>query len=226
MSKKTWIIIIVLIVGFFGFFLLTGNSKDDNNGANNSGSGTPKKIVADDHVTGSKDNKIVLMEYFDFECPACQGLYPTLEAVRTKYGDKVTFVQRYFPLTSIHQNALASARAGEAAGKQGKFFEMEKLLFDNQDTWKTPVTSGDAQKIFEGYAKELGLNIDQYKKDYASGETLTRINRDRSSGSKLGITGTPTIFLNGEKITIKEKTDIANAIDKAISENKTDPNQK
>lgn len=227
MSKKAWIIIVILLIAVFGFFLYTGNSKDGGDKVDNtSATKTPKKIVADDHVIGAKDHKIVVMEYFDFECPGCRSLYPTMEQLRKQYGDKVTFVQRYFPLTSIHQNALASARAGEAAAKQGKFFEMEKLLFTNQDTWKTPVTSANAQKTFEGYAKQLGLNMDQYRKDYASGETLARINRDRASGGELGVNSTPTIFLNGEKVTINAEGDLGNAIAEALKNGDTDPNQK
>lgn len=228
MSKKAWIIIIILIVGTFGFFLLTGKDKDgDNNKVDNTGAvNSPKKVVDDDHIVGSKDKKIVVMEYFDFECPGCRSLYPTMENLRKAYGDKVTFVQRYFPLTSIHQNALASARAGEAAAKQGKFFEMEKMLFTTQDTWKTPVKAADAQKMFEDYAKQLGLNLEQYRKDYASGATLERINRDRATGGKMGITGTPAVLINGEKITFNGESDLENAIKEAIAKNQTDPNQK
>lgn len=227
MSKKAWIIIIILLVGMFGYFIVSGD-KSGNNDPNykNSSPENPKKLVADDHIQGSPAHKIVVIEYMDFECPGCRATYPIMEKAYEKYKDKVTFVRRYFPLTNIHQNALASARAGEAASKQGKYFEMEKLLFEGQDSWKGPKSSRQAQEVFEGYAKQLGLNVEQFKKDYASSETLDRINRDRSTGNQMGVTGTPTIFLNGEVFTIQSQENFNSALEDAIKQGKTDPNQK
>ncbi|HSX27923.1 MAG TPA: thioredoxin domain-containing protein [Candidatus Saccharimonadales bacterium] len=223
MSKRAWIIIIILIVGVFGFFLINGKA-DNNNNPNTASSakGDPKKIVSDDYITGSKDHKIVLMEYFDFQCPGCKALFPVMQEARAKYGDQVTFVQRYFPLTSIHQNALIAARAGEAAGKQGKFFDMEPLLFNNQSAWETMSTS-QAQKTFEGYAQQLKLNLAQFESDMASAATLDHINADRDRGNQMGVNSTPSVFLNGDRVDINSASDITNALDQAIGQNKTDP---
>lgn len=218
MSKKTWIIIILLLVGLFGYLILDSDKKDANNQTNTQAVADPKKVASDDHVTGSKENKIVLIEYLDFQCPACRNLYPTVMQARQKYGDKVTFVVRHFPLTSIHTNALAGSRAAEAASAQGKFFEMEEVLYTDQDSW-AQLSSTNVQKKFEEYATQLGLNLPQFQKDFASSTTLDRINRDRSTGSSLGAQSTPTLLLNGEKITLNAQDDLDKALDKAVKGN-------
>lgn len=215
MSKKFLIAIIVIILGFVGYLAFFNKSESPTNNENSSVD--PKELTDDDYITGSPDKKVVVMEYLDFQCPGCGSLYPTMDAARKKYGGQVTFAVRHFPLNSIHQNALTSARAAEAAGMQGKFFEMEAQLFTSQNAWKNQTTA-TAQTTFEGFAEKIGLDIERYKTDFAAATTLERINMDRDKGTKMGVNSTPTIFINGSKIEINSEEDLSKAIEKAMTD--------
>lgn len=154
-------------------------------------------VSADDHVKGAADGKAVLVEYLDFECPACASYVPVVAQLEQEYGDRVTFVARYFPLSG-HRNGLASALAVEAAGKQGKYAEMFDLLYAKQKEWGSKQI--ETPQVFEAYATELGLDIEQFKADVASEEVMARVMRDKNAGQALGINGTPSFFLNGAKL--------------------------
>ena len=154
-------------------------------------------VVADDWIKGNKDASVTLVEYLDFECEACGAYYPVVKRLSEEFGNEVRFVTRYFPLPG-HKNSMTSALAVEAAGRQGKYWEMHNIVFENQRDW------GEKQapdpKIFENFARQIGLDMDQYGKDIASQELKDRIERDRGSGQKLNLQGTPSFFLNGKKI--------------------------
>ncbi|MFA5894786.1 MAG: DsbA family protein [Candidatus Shapirobacteria bacterium] len=154
-------------------------------------------IKKDDWVKGPENAPITIVEYLDFECEACRVYYPIVKQLKDEYKDKVRFVVRYFPLPN-HRNSMASAQSAETAGKQGKFWEMYDKLYDTQQEWgeKQVVTPS----VFEEYAKQVGLDMDKYKNDVNSAEVRDRINRDKNSASSLGIQGTPTFFINGERI--------------------------
>ena len=154
-------------------------------------------VVADDWIKGNKDAPVTLVEYLDFECEACGSYYPVVKRLSEEFGNNVRFVVRYFPLPG-HKNSMTSALAVEAAGRQGKYWEMHNIVFENQRDWGEKQLSDP--KIFENYARQIGLDMVQYGKDIASPELKDRIEQDRKSGQKLGLTGTPTFFLNGEKI--------------------------
>jgi protein-disulfide isomerase len=175
------------------------------------------EVVADDYIKGNKDATVTLVEYLDFECEACGAYYPLVKQLSEEFKNDVRFVNRYFPLPG-HKNGMPAALAVEAAAKQGKYWEMHNLLFDNQKSWGEKQSPDPA--IFEVYAQQVGLNMDQYKKDVKSKEVSERVNRDKTSGTQLGVNGTPSFFLNGEKIpnpkTIEDfKTFIQAAILKA-----------
>lgn len=155
------------------------------------------EVVSDDYIKGNKDASVTIIEYLDFECPACGAYYPLVKELSEKYKNDVRFVVRYFPLMG-HKNGLTSAYAVEASSKQGKFWEMYDVLFENQKAWASKESADPA--IFENYADQIGLNIEQFKKDRDSKEVKDRVNNDLSSGKKAGISGTPTFFLDGEKI--------------------------
>ena len=157
----------------------------------------PLSIKTDDWIKGNKDSKVTLVEYLDFECEACGAYFPLVKRLTEEYGDRVAFVSRYFPIPS-HRNSMTSASAVEAAGKQGKYWEMYNMVFENQSAWgekKTP-----EPKIFEEYAQQLGLEMEKFKQDVLSQEVRDRIERDKNAGIKLNIQGTPSFFLNGKKI--------------------------
>lgn len=162
----------------------------------------PKTVVKQDipiretdHMAGNKKAKVVLVEYSDFQCPACGQYHPLIKQVLEKYKDQIGLVMRHFPLQQ-HENAIVAARAAEAAGKQGKFFEMGDLLFTNQKEWEQ---MDDPVKTFEGYASKLKLNMEQFKKDNTDVQDK-KIEADRLSGVALGVNSTPTFFLNGVKL--------------------------
>lgn len=195
MGKKFWIVIILLIVGFAGFVWYGGN-RDAATSEALSGNGTITK-----HVIGKQDAAVTLVEYSDFQCPACAAYYPVIEQVIEKYKDRISFEYRHYPLTTIHRNAFAAARASEAAGKQDKFWEMYRLLFANQSAWSE---SDNSLPIFEGYAKQLGLDLNRYNADFASSETNDAINASIKEFNQRGLPkSTPTFLLNDKRIEVR-----------------------
>jgi protein-disulfide isomerase len=152
-----------------------------------------------DHVLGDKSSKIVLIEYGDYQCPSCQGTAASLKPIVEEYKDQIAFVFRHFPLTTIHPNALAAAATAEAAGLQGKFWEMHDLLYTERDSWSN-ISAEERTKLFSGYAKGLDLDVARFDSDITSEKVSAKINYDRALAKKLGIEGTPTIFLNGKKL--------------------------
>ena len=212
MSKKFWIFFAVLVVGVLGFAVMQSKSKAEPKRKIEN----PKIVQTDDHIRGKVDSKVYFIEYADFECPACNSWAPELQKIEAEYGDRVAFVFRHFPLTNLHVNALAAARASEAAGLQGKFWEMHDLLYSKSTEWTADNKS--AQDKFEGYAAELDLNLEQFKTDYASEAVLDRINSDAASATELGATGTPTFFVNGELLELKNVTEGAPILRRTLDE--------
>jgi len=160
-----------------------GSSKVSDKGSNN--------------TYGKLDSPVTLTEFVDFQCEACLAYYPHVKEIKEKYKDKVRFEIRYFPITSGHKFAMIAAIAAEAAARQDKFFAMHDKLFEGQKTWEQ---SADPQKYFDQYAKEIGLDMDKYKKDLKDEDVAAVINRDLQDVTQLGGEGTPTFALNGKKI--------------------------
>lgn len=206
MDKRFLAVIGVIIIAFVGFLAFRG---DDATAPE--AKGTPTN-----HVKG--EGAVTLVEYGDFQCPACGQFYPIVEQVTDKYASEVTFQFRNNPLVSLHPNAFAASRAAEAAGKQDKFWEMYDKLFGNQKDWsgtKSPTN------MFETYAKQLGLDIDKFREDFKSTVVNDSINADLAAGKKLGVQATPTFVLNGK--VIKNPTsldDFSKVLDKAIADKK------
>ena len=154
-------------------------------------------IAPDDYIKGNPDASVTLVEYLDFECEACGAYFPVVQELAKAYPNDLKIVTRYFPLPS-HRNSMTAALAVEAAGRQGKYWEMHDLLFTEQKNWGEKPTPTPI--VFEKYAEQLGLNMEQFKKDVASPEVKARVQRDFDAGEQLGNTGTPTFYLNGKKI--------------------------
>jgi len=150
-----------------------------------------------ERIYGRNDAPVMLVEYADFQCPACGAYYPLIKTLEQDFSDKLAVVFRHFPLTAIHSNALPAARAGEAAGQQGKFWEMHDMIFEKQHEWSA---STEVEKIFRHYAEVLGMDVDRFSTDYNSKSFDAKIKNDFNSGETLGVQGTPTFFLNGTKI--------------------------
>lgn len=168
------------------------------------GSTTEAIVVDEGQVTrdysprkGPAEAPAQLVEFGDFQCPACGRVYPLINQALAEYGDQLAFTWRHYPLMTIHPNGLPAARAAAAAGAQGKFFEMYDLIFAGQSEWSN---SRDTTETFTNYATSLGLNLDQYRADLASDTLLTQIQTDMGDGNALGVNSTPTFYLNGEPI--------------------------
>ncbi len=142
-----------------------------------------------DHIRGPVDSKVTLVEYGDFECPYCGRAEPVLRELTQAFGDDLTFVFRHLPLTDVHEHAQLAAEAAEAAGKQGRFWEMHDLLLTHQDALTYP----DLLR----YAEELGLDVDRFARDLSSRHFALRVTRDVESAEQSGVAGTPTFFVNG-----------------------------
>jgi protein-disulfide isomerase len=153
-------------------------------------------VEANDHIQGNKNSKVVLVEYSDFQCPACKAYHPVVKTLMKKYKDQILFVYRHYPLAS-HKNGPRAAQAAEAASRQGKFWEMHDLLFKNQDAW---ATEKDPTEMFVEFAKELKIDTNKFKKDIDLDELKNRINSNHDSGNLYRIASTPTFFLNGVKL--------------------------
>lgn len=217
MSKRFLIILAVLILGFIGFVAVQ-NKKDN---ANTGGNSTTQPS---EHKRGAGKKNVTLLEYGDFQCTACGAYFPILQQIKEKYGDDITFQFRHFPIVQTHQNAMAAHRAAEASAKQNKFWEMHDTLYERQQDWSY---SQNISQILEDYATELGLNVEQFKTDYQSATVSDIINADMSAGKKLKVNGTPTFFINGEKVDDVGKTleEFSKKIDDAIAKNNNTSDQ-
>lgn len=209
MSNRFFISILVIIAVVFGFFAFN-KQKNNSDGSASSNTSQPTN-----HTKGSTETGVALIEYGDFQCPACSQYYPIVKQIAETYKDKITVQFRNFPLIQIHPNAMAAHRAAEAADKQGKFWEMHDLLYETQNDW---ASSNNAGPIFESYAQQLGLDMGKFKTDVASEEINALINADRQEGNKIGANSTPTFVLDGVKVdNPRSLEDFTKLIDEAIA---------
>ncbi|MBI2018117.1 DsbA family protein [Candidatus Daviesbacteria bacterium] len=159
---------------------------------------TQVDLVSDsDWIKGKREARVSLIEYSDLQCPACKVYYPLVKRIVEEFDDSITFAYRHFPLRSIHFNSQLASQALEAAGKQGKFWQMHDLLFDLQEEW---AKVQDPRSLFEKYAQNLGLDLAQFKKDLESNQVRDEVEKDYQSAVKAGVNATPTFFINGQKI--------------------------
>ena len=176
-------------------------------------SGQIPGLGADDHVRGSRQAAVQLVEYSDFQCPACGAFEPLVAQVSKYYGDKVAVVYREFPLRQTHRYAQLAAQAAEAAAEQNKFWEYHDLLFARQKSWAGAI---NVDPVFRSYATELGLDEEQFVADYNSQKVIDRIDQDVRSGTNANIPGTPTFFLNGKRISPQSFNDFKKLIDQQL----------
>ena len=153
------------------------------------------------NVKGNSESDIRLIEYSDFQCPACKAAAPAMQALVDQYGDQFGFEYRHFPLRSIHPNAQLAAQAAEAAGIQGKFWEMHDLLFENQSQWSQ---SFNPERFFRNYALELGLNEDRFRFDLKSDQVKDVVNSQFDEAGALQLQGTPAFVFNGQAVDVNE----------------------
>ena len=224
MSKIKWIIFSVISLGILALLVIFSNqSKIDvsNVDVNAIQVASDQSGNIADNVSGKIDSKVMLIEYADYQCPGCAGVYPTIKSVTEEYADRIAFVFRNFPLTTIHANAKAAAATSEAAGLQGKFWEMHDKIYTTQSSWSN-LSESDRVEFFANYAKDLSLDIDKFNKDIVSSSVSHKISFDLAVGKKAEVDSTPTFFLNGVKLDQSVWADAAKlkeAIDEELSKN-------
>ena len=208
MTRSRWIIFALICIFTIGGLILLSKKDQvnvDNMDASKAMSETTTAIG--DQVYGDKSSKVVLIEYGDFQCPGCGGAFPQLKTIKETYKDKIAFIFRNFPLTTIHPNALAASTAAEAAGLQGKFWEMHDKLYENQNAWSS-IDASKRTDAFVGYAQDIGLDIERFKTDLSDPKISAKISRDRAFGNKLKVDSTPTLYLGNERLSSQETTDL------------------
>ena len=144
-----------------------------------------------DHIQGTDDAVIELVEYGDYECPHCGAAYPVIKKIEKKFGTQIRFIFRNFPLTESHEHAMAAAIASEAAALQHKFWEMHDIIFENQRS----LSEAGLLKL----AGSIGLDVEPFKKDITKENLQEKVESDFESGIRSGVNATPTFFINGEK---------------------------
>lgn len=161
------------------------------------------------------DEKAVLVEFLDFECEVCRAYYPTVEQLREEYADDLTLVMRYFPIPG-HTNSTNAAVAVEAAAGQGQLEPMYQRMYETQAEW------GEAQEskadVFRGFAEDLGLDLDAYDTAVTDPTTTERVQADFDEGRALGVSGTPTFFLDGERLQVETPEELAEAVRNAVEQ--------
>ena len=181
-------------------------------------SGAASKQAESDrvHIRGERDAPVTLEEFGDFQCPPCGTLSPMIDEIERAYHPRVRVVFRNFPLP-MHAHAAEAAYAAEAAGRQGRFWEMHDLLYREQSVWSNAT---DAQKTFNGYAGMLGLNLDRFKADMRSAAVKNTVESDHNAGEKRGVKSTPTVFVNDRALLPSDltKVGLSAAIDSALKE--------
>ena len=163
------------------------------------------------NTLGSPTATVTLEEFADFQCPTCASVYPIMKNTVSAYGSRIKFTYHEFPLP-MHKNGYDAAVAAEAAGMQGKFWDMQNQLFTNQKAW---ADSQDVRTIFEEYAGKIGLDIEKFKTDMAGLATKKRVDDDLARGHALGVNSTPTIYLNGTALELGQMTN-ADALKQTI----------
>jgi protein-disulfide isomerase len=195
----------MVVVLLFAYYFYTMSTKIDN-------AVSEITISKTDHIRGAQDGKVTLVVFGDFQCPACGAYEPMVQQVAKDNSTVLKVVFKNFPLTQIHQNALLGAKAAEAAGLQGKFWEMHDKLYEKQTEWSLGINARD---IIMGYAKDLKLDTAKFSNDINSKDLEDKILAEEKEGLSLGVQGTPTFFLNGKKL---ENPQSLEAFDKVVRE--------
>ncbi len=217
-SQASLTVAAVLVIAIVGVFVVNQvRGGDEPASAEVSRAIADGAIVRDDsHVLGEEgSSEVTFVEFLDFECEACGAAYPIVEDLREKYAGEVTFVIRYFPLPG-HVNSGAAARAVESAARQGELEAMYSKMYETQAEWGESQEPKD--ELFRTYAEDLGLDMDQYDADVASEDVADRVARDVADGESLGVSGTPTFFVDGELFQPRTVEDFTAVIDEALAE--------
>lgn len=215
-SMKVMLISIVVVVALVAVAIVVVVVNRPEPVALPAGTGAAPTLSEDAHyLEEAGEDAPTLVEFLDFECEACGAFYPYMEDIREQYDGQINYVVRYFPLQG-HFNSMSAALAVEAAAQQGEFEGMYRMMFETQTEWGEGQTS-EAER-FRGYAEDLGLDMTAYDEAIADPATQERIEEDFNAGLALGVSGTPTFFLDGEELELAAPEDLPNALDAALGQ--------
>jgi protein-disulfide isomerase len=208
------IIGVVLVAALIGGWWLYASSKSAPTAANNANSQPPKREKSTTippnaplgaqppNEKGSPTASVTVEEFADFQCPQCAMQHPIMNEIKSMYGTRIRFVFREYPLDiKAHDKSYDAAVAAEAAGLQGKFWEMQNILFTNQKTW---TDDPNFKQLWKGYAQKIGLDIDKWETDQAGVAARGRVEEDKKRGKAIGLSGTPSLFINGSLVKIDD----------------------
>lgn len=202
------------------FIMISGDSSGDSGPSSEASPDAPaavntELIVRDDsrRLDDVPESEVTFVEFLDFECEACGAVYPAVETLREEYEGEITFVIRYFPLDG-HPNSRQAAHAVEAAARQGELEAMYQRMFETQEDWSHNEEPQD--EVFRGFAEDLGLDVEQWEADYFSEEVAERVQADFDDAIDLGLTGTPTFFVNDQQLNPQTLQDLTDALDDGL----------
>ncbi len=208
-----WSIVVVALVGLTFVLYKAVRSVPSTTG----GVTLSVPVSDQDWSLGDKNAKVTLVEYSDFQCPACGAFHPLIQQLLKETGSDVRFIYRHFPLYQIHPNAEIAGKAAESAGIQGKFWEMHDLLFENQKEW---ADQKDPVPTFVKYATQLKLNVAQFQTDIKSSAVAEAVNADYTSGVQMRLNATPTFFINGKQMpSVSSYDEFKKNVTNALAEN-------
>lgn len=214
-----WSLVILIILAIvWGLVLVVKNSE-----SSPSLSLGDMQIEQDDWVFGPEEGSLELIEFSDFQCPACGSYFPILNQIKKEYSDDLKFVYRHFPLRQAHPHAQMAAQASEAAGLQGKFWEMHDKLFQTQTSWSA---LPKVKSTFIEFAGELGLDKEKFETDIDSKEVKEAVDKDYNLAISSGLNSTPSFILNGSYINSPRSLEEFRAILEAASLAKENANSK
>lgn len=227
------IIGLIFVATIAGIYLITQSGADadgtsvsntsGSNGATNTGANGPQPLpnygtappgATPAHFKGSEGAPVIVEEFADFQCPTCAVVHPRMNEINSRFGSRIKFVFRNYPLTTIHRNSYDAAIAAEAAGFQNKFWEMQNLIFQNQTQWSS---AAQPRPIFEEYATRIGLDLEKFKNDMLGFATKGRVDEDMRRARALNITSTPTILVNGKPAPSLETAAIAQLVESELA---------
>jgi protein-disulfide isomerase len=205
------LVLLAAIIGGWWFYSTSGTQTAKSNANKKTDSISAAELYAKaapganpPNSLGAPNAAVTIEEFADFQCPTCAAMHPVVKEMRAAYGDRVRVIFRNFPLNiPAHDKAYDAAVAAEAAGLQGKFWDMQNLLFTNQQTWSR---ASDYRQIFEGYAEKLGLDVNKFSSDMAGIPAKNRVDADLQRGRSLNVGSTPTFYINGKSLTQNDMT--------------------
>lgn len=157
------------------------------------------------NIQGPAEAKVTIVEFSDLQCPACKAVAPLVKQIAAQYPEDVRVIYRHYPLLEIHPFAELAARASEAAATEGKFWEMHDALFESQELWAKASSADEAQEMMATYAQQIGMDKNAFTEKIQSDTVRDIVARDTALGTQLGVNSTPTLFVNGQKLTAPQQ---------------------